>query len=239
MLRQVIARPGPVELIDVETLDDEDFVAPFGMMGAPTVIVEKIPNGDEMVEALRALERYRRRAGAARCCARRSAASMPCCRSCSRARCGLPVVDGDGMGRAFPQLQMTTYHIGGVSAGPMVMADEYSQHGRDQLRPQPIESRAARPQHGRRDGRIDQHLPVSDARPRCEALDRARHAVARARPRPHGARGARQKRATRSLHCSAILRSDASTTSTATSCSRARPSTCCARRRPAGQWARW
>ena len=41
------------------------------------------------------------------------------------ARCGLPLVDGDGMGRAFPQLQMTTYHIGGVSAGPMIMADEY------------------------------------------------------------------------------------------------------------------
>ena len=43
----------------METLGDDDFVAPFGMMGAPTVIVEKIPNGEEMVAALRALEKFR------------------------------------------------------------------------------------------------------------------------------------------------------------------------------------
>lgn len=125
MLRQALLDHGPIELIDVDMLGDGDFVAPFGMMGAPTVIIEKIPNGSEMVAALRTLERFRGQEARALMCAEIGGinALLPLVLA---ARCGLPVVDGDGMGRAFPQLQMTTYHIHGVPAGPMVMADEYA-----------------------------------------------------------------------------------------------------------------
>ncbi len=125
MLRQALLDGYTVELIDVESLDDDAFVTPVGMMGAPTVIVEKIPNGAEMIEALRTLERYRGEQAKALLCAEIGGvnALLPLVLG---ARCGLPVVDGDGMGRAFPQLQMTTYHIHGVPAGPMIMADEYN-----------------------------------------------------------------------------------------------------------------
>ena len=37
------------------------------------------------------------------------------------ARLGLPMVDCDGMGRAFPELQMVTFTIGGVKATPMAL----------------------------------------------------------------------------------------------------------------------
>ena len=40
------------------------------------------------------------------------------------ARLGLPLVDCDGMGRAFPELQMVTFTIGGGSATPMALVDE-------------------------------------------------------------------------------------------------------------------
>lgn len=125
MLRQAIRDHGPVDLVGVETLKDDDFAVPFAMMGAPTVLVEKIPNGNEMVAALRALERYKREEAKAVLCAEIGGinALLPLVLA---ARCGLPVVDGDGMGRAFPQLQMVTYHIFGVPAAPMVMTDEYS-----------------------------------------------------------------------------------------------------------------
>ncbi len=37
---------------------------------------------------------------------------------------GLPLVDGDGMGRAYPELQMETFGLHGVSATPMVLCDD-------------------------------------------------------------------------------------------------------------------
>jgi len=40
------------------------------------------------------------------------------------ARLGLPLVDADGMGRAFPELQMVTFTMGGVKATPMALTDE-------------------------------------------------------------------------------------------------------------------
>lgn len=124
MLRQAIKAYGPIEVMDVEGLNDADFVVPFGMMGAPTVQVEKIPNGGEMVGALRAMERFCNRKARAILCAEIGGinALLPLVLA---AGTGLPVVDGDGMGRAFPELQMVTYHICGVPAAPMTMTDEY------------------------------------------------------------------------------------------------------------------
>src|SRR6266581_3642272 len=37
---------------------------------------------------------------------------------------GLPVVDADGMRRAFPQIEMTVLTLGGIPASPMSIADE-------------------------------------------------------------------------------------------------------------------
>ncbi|HDM0541064.1 TPA: DUF917 family protein, partial [Staphylococcus aureus] len=35
-----------------------------------------------------------------------------------------PLVDCDGMGRAFPELPMVTFHLNGMSATPMAITDE-------------------------------------------------------------------------------------------------------------------
>ena len=37
---------------------------------------------------------------------------------------GLPVVDGDGMGRAFPEVQMSTFFIYGLDPSPGAIADD-------------------------------------------------------------------------------------------------------------------
>jgi DUF917 family protein len=92
-------------------------------MGAPTVIVEKIPRGTEPELALRALERH---------LGRSADATMPIeCGGINSmiplivgARTGLPVVDADGMGRAFPELQMETFSVYGVPGSPMAVAGE-------------------------------------------------------------------------------------------------------------------
>src|SRR5262249_3592352 len=40
------------------------------------------------------------------------------------ARLDIPIVDADGMGRAFPELQMVTPTMYGISATPMAIGDE-------------------------------------------------------------------------------------------------------------------
>lgn len=125
MLKQALQDGSRVKLLDVDAVHEESLLVPFGLMGAPTVIVEKIPNGQEFIAALRSMERHLGKQAEAVMCAEIGGlnALLPLVLG---ARAGLPVVDGDGMGRAFPQLHMTTYHIFGIPASPMVMADEYS-----------------------------------------------------------------------------------------------------------------
>lgn len=113
-----------VRVLDPEDLTDDDFVIPTAMMGAPTCLVEKIPSGEEAIASLRRLET---RLG------RRATATMPIeigginstIPLLVGARLGLPVVDADGMGRAFPQLQMETFGVYGVAACPMVVSNEW------------------------------------------------------------------------------------------------------------------
>ena len=38
---------GPVPLVDLDELPDDGLIMPCGMIGAPTVVIEKIENGDE------------------------------------------------------------------------------------------------------------------------------------------------------------------------------------------------
>src|SRR4051794_8577316 len=51
MAKASIERNGPVRMIDPSELDDDALVIPSAMMGAPTVMLEKIPRGSEIVTA--------------------------------------------------------------------------------------------------------------------------------------------------------------------------------------------
>ena len=123
MAQEAIKEFGPVTLLDPEEVPDDALVVPVAMMGAPTVFIEKIPNGDEALHSLRRLEDY---------LGKKAFAVMPMeCGGLNStipfvvaARAGIPLVDADGMGRAFPELQMETFGVYGVSGTPMVITDE-------------------------------------------------------------------------------------------------------------------
>jgi len=126
MVEAAIAEYGPVTIADADEIDDDALVISTAMMGAPTVMVEKIPKGDEAVRALRTLEHQ---------LGRRADATIPMeCGGINSmiplvvgAVTGLPVIDGDGMGRAFPELQMETFGVYGVRASPMVVAGDHGE----------------------------------------------------------------------------------------------------------------
>lgn len=123
MAQQAIRRHGPVKLVDVGELADDALVVPVCMMGAPTVMTEKLPQGDELMNAFTALEKVMGRRIDAVLCGEAGGvnSTTPFVVAASS---GLPLVDGDGMGRAFPELQMVTFTLCGVSATPMVLCDD-------------------------------------------------------------------------------------------------------------------
>lgn len=123
MAIQAIEEYGEVTLLDAEEVPDDALVVPSSMMGAPTVMLEKAPSGEEAFVAFQKLETYLGdkiyatfpiEAGGVN-------SMLPFALA---AKLGLPVVDADGMGRAFPELQMVTFYLDGIAATPAVLADE-------------------------------------------------------------------------------------------------------------------
>jgi len=123
MALQAIEENGPVTLLDIDEVPEDALVVPSSMMGAPTVMLEKVPSGEEAMEVFGKLEEFLGEdiyatfpieAGGVN-------SMLPFALA---ARRGLPVVDADGMGRAFPELQMVTFYLDGIQATPAVIGDE-------------------------------------------------------------------------------------------------------------------
>jgi len=120
--KKVLDERGPVETVQPEDLDDDAFVVPIGGVGAPTVSLELLPSLDEATKTLEAFEaQVGRKVDAVASFEIGGGNSIvPLVAAAMR---GVPVVDGDGMGRAFPEAQMMTYAIGGVKPTPALARD--------------------------------------------------------------------------------------------------------------------
>ena len=114
---------GPVTILDPDEVPDDALVVPIAMMGAPTVLCEKAIGGEEYKTLYETVSAFYGKpiyafmpieAGGVN-------SMLPIA---AAARLGLPLVDCDGMGRAFPELQMVTFTIGGGSATPLARVDE-------------------------------------------------------------------------------------------------------------------
>lgn len=123
LAREAIRKHGPITIVDPEEVPDDAFVVPAAMMGAPTIMVEKVPAGGEIVAAFRALEDYYGRKITHTVPAEAGGLNSITPFTLA-AQVGIPVVDADLMGRAFPELQMCLPTLYGISATPMAMADE-------------------------------------------------------------------------------------------------------------------
>jgi DUF917 family protein len=114
---------GPVPLVDLDELPDDALIMPCAGIGATTVILEKFENGDEGVRLLEELQLVTGRRVAALMAIEIGGGNglLPITWA---ARIGLPVVDADGIGRAFPEVPQVTMHLAGIPASPAVMTDE-------------------------------------------------------------------------------------------------------------------
>lgn len=123
MARAAIRENGNVRVIAPEAVKDSGLVVPVAMIGAPTVILERIPGGHELDLAVQGFEHLQNQPVAATMPIEAGGinSTIPLVLA---ARRGLPLVDADGMGRAFPEVQMVTLGAGGAQAWPLVLADE-------------------------------------------------------------------------------------------------------------------
>ncbi len=122
--RQALREGHRMRIVPLDALDDDDRIVSLGGIGAPLISFERIKEGREGLRCLRALEqRLGFTADAVGCEEIGGQNAMEPLITASLA--GLPVVDGDGMGRAFPEMQMTTYSIYGHRSTPSVMCDPH------------------------------------------------------------------------------------------------------------------
>jgi len=124
MAQAAIRQYGQPQIIDIEALDDDAMVCMVAMLGAPTVLSEKGSSGDDIDLAVNRLsERIGKpfdaiipvEIGGVN-------STIPVV---AAARLGLPLVNADGMGRAFPEVQMVTMNFEGISTTPFVIVDEH------------------------------------------------------------------------------------------------------------------
>jgi len=123
LAQQAIRAEGPVALVSADEVPDDALVVQSAMMGAPTVMVEKLPAGDEIVRAFETIQAYlgRRITHTTSGEAGGLNSTIP---FVVAARMGIPLIDADGMGRAFPELQMLIPSMEGIPCTPMALADE-------------------------------------------------------------------------------------------------------------------
>jgi uncharacterized protein len=114
--RQVLRGGGEVRILPLDALPDDAWVGRVGGIGAPVIGIEKIAEGHESLRALRAVEEATGRRTDALIAAEIGGANAMA-PIITAGQAGLAVLDGDGMGRAFPEVQMTTFAIYGEPGG--------------------------------------------------------------------------------------------------------------------------
>lgn len=115
---------GPPKVIELDELDDEAVVALPFLVGSPVPFIEKFPLGQELIDAYHALDRFLAGRLTAVMAAEIGGANsvVPLVVG---SRLGIPIVDADCMGRAYPEVQLVTLTLHGISASPFALADEH------------------------------------------------------------------------------------------------------------------
>ncbi len=117
-----LEKHGPIEIISLDQIKPDDLVVPIACVGAPLVLLEKILSEHEFVKIFDNINSFKNKKptvlmpaeiGGANAFTPLIAAGM----------LGLPVLDADLVGRAFPQLQMTSTHLNNIPAAPVVVVD--------------------------------------------------------------------------------------------------------------------
>jgi hypothetical protein len=119
---RAIREHGPVPLVRLADLPGDALIVPLSGIGAPTVSHEMIHSADEPKRIAEEVERiFGRYPGAVM--SSEIGGSNGVAPVAWAAQLGLPLLDADGMGRAFPEVQMVSMYVAGLPADLVIMTD--------------------------------------------------------------------------------------------------------------------
>lgn len=114
---------GPVSLIDVDSLEDSALIAPVEYMGAPDPTIPLVLEGRDIEILIKRVERrFSKNVDAILTGEIGGANGLV--GVLVAARLGLPLIDGDNVGRALPRLEMNTPSLFGIQPTPAFFAAE-------------------------------------------------------------------------------------------------------------------
>lgn len=121
-VRQLYAEGRRVQLMDPSELADDDAVAVVSNMGAPLVGQERLNDPATAARAVSMMEDYLGRPFRAVMSVEIGGGNglQPLLVAAHK---GIPVVDADAMGRAYPEAQMTSFAIGDLPMYPLSLCD--------------------------------------------------------------------------------------------------------------------
>jgi DUF917 family protein len=111
-----------VSLMDPQELEDDDDVAVVSNMGAPLVTQERLTDSRMIARAVEVMQDYLGRLfrGVMGIEIGGGNSIQPLM---AAAHLGIPVVDADAMGRAYPEAQMTSFAVGNLAPAPLTSVD--------------------------------------------------------------------------------------------------------------------
>jgi DUF917 family protein len=122
VLRRLVRQGARVRVVDASEPASDEVGPILAGMGAPTVGIERLPTAGRFGHLVGAVGRALGRP-AGFIAIGEIGGGNAISPLVGAAESGLPVVDADPMGRAFPELQMNTYMIAGLRPKPLLLED--------------------------------------------------------------------------------------------------------------------
>ena len=122
MVKHQMELYGPINVISLEEVKPDDFIVPLSLMGAPLITSERLVNGQELEKLIETIDKKLKFKTTILMGAEIGGANAftPLIIA---AKLGLPILDADMIGRAFPELQMSSCYLQNLKATPAVVAD--------------------------------------------------------------------------------------------------------------------
>jgi uncharacterized protein len=115
---------GPVDVVSLADVHDDALIMPVSGWGAPTVGIEKLGSGREGRRLADAVEeRFDRPVEVVM--AGEIGGGNGVVPLALAAELGVPLLDADGMGRAFPEGPQCAMHVAGLDPAPVFLTDEH------------------------------------------------------------------------------------------------------------------